>query len=108
MPRSRLPRLTRWRSSDGSSCARSGRSARIDRPMTSSHEAFPPTVGAAVSAAVDEERFRIVSGVVRATGDWDLAEDCLQDAIERALARWPIDGIPDNPAAWLAATARRR
>jgi RNA polymerase sigma-70 factor (ECF subfamily) len=37
-----------------------------------------------------------------------LAEDSLQDAVERALVRWPGDGIPDNPAAWLATTAHRR
>jgi len=42
------------------------------------------------------------------TGDWDLAEDCVQDAVERALAHWPRDGVPDNPAAWLTTTAHRR
>jgi len=42
------------------------------------------------------------------TGDWDLAEDSLQDAVERALARWPVDGVPENPAAWLTTTAYRR
>lgn len=65
-------------------------------------------VAAAVAEAVATERLRIVAGVVRATGDWDLAEDCVQDAVEKALARWPSDGIPDNPAAWLSVTARRR
>jgi len=49
-----------------------------------------------------------VAGLIRVTGDWDLAEDCLQDAVERALARWPRDGMPDNPAAWLTTTAHRR
>ncbi len=42
------------------------------------------------------------------TGDWDLAEDCVQDAVERALARWPVDGVPETPAAWLTTTAYRR
>lgn len=42
------------------------------------------------------------------TGDWELAEDCVQDAVERALARWRADGVPDNPAAWLSTTAHRR
>ncbi len=42
------------------------------------------------------------------TGDWDLAEDCVQDGVERALARWPVDGVPENPAAWLTTTAYRR
>jgi len=54
------------------------------------------------------ERLRIVAGLVGLTRDLDLAEDCLHDAVERALVRWPADGVPDNPAAWLTTTARRR
>ena len=42
------------------------------------------------------------------TGDWDLAEECAQDAFARALERWPRDGIPRNPGAWLTTTARNR
>ena len=49
-----------------------------------------------------------MAGLIRITGDWELAEDCLQDAVERALTRWPRDGVPDNPAAWLTTTAHRR
>ncbi|SDT68259.1 RNA polymerase sigma factor [Jiangella sp. DSM 45060] len=63
---------------------------------------------AAVADAVAAERLRIVAALIRVTGDFDLAEDCLQDAVERALARWPLDGVPDNPGAWLTTTARRR
>ncbi|HYC07288.1 MAG TPA: sigma factor, partial [Candidatus Binatia bacterium] len=62
----------------------------------------------ALARAVAAERLAIVAGLIRATRDFDLAEDCLQDAIERALERWPRDGVPTNPAAWLATTARRR
>ena len=40
------------------------------------------------------------------TGDWDLAEECAQDAFARALERWPRDGIPRTPGAWLTTTAR--
>ena len=54
------------------------------------------------------ERLRIVAGLIRRTGDWDLAEDCFADAVERALQRWPEDGVPDNPAAWLTTVATRR
>ncbi|MGH8826007.1 MAG: sigma factor, partial [Jiangellaceae bacterium] len=54
------------------------------------------------------ERLRIVATLIRVTGDWDLAEDALGDAAERALQRWRADGVPDNPAAWLTTTARRR
>jgi RNA polymerase sigma-70 factor (ECF subfamily) len=46
--------------------------------------------------------------LIRATGDWDLAEECAQDAFARAIERWPRDGIPRNPGAWLTTTARNR
>ena len=42
------------------------------------------------------------------TGDWDLAEECAQDAFVKAWERWPIDGVPDRPSAWLITTARNR
>src|SRR4051812_6877729 len=54
------------------------------------------------------QRLRIVASLIRTTGDWDLAEDAVADAAERALRRWPSDGVPDNPAAWVTTTARRR
>jgi RNA polymerase sigma-70 factor, ECF subfamily len=65
-------------------------------------------VAAAVDEAVAAERLRIVATLIRVTGEWELAEDCVQDAAERALTRWPRDGIPDNPAAWLTTTSRHR
>ena len=65
-------------------------------------------VAAALTEALSTERLRIVAGLIRVTRDWELAEDSVQDAAERALARWPNDGIPSNPAAWLTTTARRR
>ncbi len=40
--------------------------------------------------------------------DFDLAEDALHDAVEAAASHWPVDGVPDNPAAWLLTTARRK
>ena len=42
------------------------------------------------------------------TGDWDLAEECAQDAFAAALERWPRDGVPRRPGAWLTTTARNR
>ena len=51
---------------------------------------------------------RVVATLIRVTGDWDLAEECAQDAFARALERWPRDGIPRNPGAWLTTTARNR
>jgi RNA polymerase sigma-70 factor (ECF subfamily) len=46
--------------------------------------------------------------LVRSLGDWDLAEELVQDALVAALEHWPRDGIPDNPGAWLMTTARRK
>jgi RNA polymerase sigma-70 factor (ECF subfamily) len=63
-------------------------------------------VRAAVSRAFREEWGRVVATLIRATGDWDLAEECAQGAFERALETWPRDGIPDRPGAWLTTTAR--
>ena len=68
----------------------------------------PEPVARALAEALATERLGIVASLIRTTGDWDLAEDAVADAAERALRRWPIDGVPDNPAAWLTTTARRR
>lgn len=51
---------------------------------------------------------RVLAGLIRYTGDFDLAEDALQDAFARALNTWPREGLPDRPAAWLSTVARRR
>jgi RNA polymerase sigma-70 factor (ECF subfamily) len=64
------------------------------------------TVEAALAAAFRTDWGRIVATLIRLTGDWDLAEECAQDAFKRALERWPQDGIPHNPGAWLTTTAR--
>ncbi len=50
----------------------------------------------------------MVAYLIRTTGDWDLAEDCAQDAFARALERWDRDGVPRNPGAWLRTTAHHR
>jgi RNA polymerase sigma-70 factor (ECF subfamily) len=55
-----------------------------------------------------DERARVLATLIRVLGDFDLAEDALQDAVATALERWPRDGTPDNPAGWLVATARNR
>jgi RNA polymerase sigma-70 factor, ECF subfamily len=62
----------------------------------------------AVVVAHRAEWGTLVGGLIRLTGDWDLAEECAQDAFARALERWPVDGVPQRPAAWLATTARNR
>jgi RNA polymerase sigma-70 factor (ECF subfamily) len=44
--------------------------------------------------------------LIHQTGDWDLAEECAQDAFTQALRRWPRDGVPNRPGAWLMTVAR--
>jgi RNA polymerase sigma factor (sigma-70 family) len=51
---------------------------------------------------------RLVAALVRVTGDFDTAEDLVQDAVVTALQRWPIEGIPTRPDAWLFTVARNR
>jgi len=55
-----------------------------------------------------EERGRLIGALVRILGDWDLAEELVQDAAVAALEHWPVEGVPRNPGAWLMTTARRR
>jgi predicted RNA polymerase sigma factor len=54
------------------------------------------------------ESARLIAALARVTGDVGLAEDLAQDALVAALEQWPAQGMPDNPAAWLTAVARRR
>jgi RNA polymerase sigma-70 factor (ECF subfamily) len=49
-----------------------------------------------------------VATLIGVTRDWDTAEECAQDAFALALERWPRDGVPRNPGAWLTTTARNR
>jgi RNA polymerase sigma-70 factor, ECF subfamily len=55
-----------------------------------------------------EEWGRAVATLIRITGDFDLAEEVVQDAFAVALERWPERGIPDNPGAWIVTTAKHR
>ena len=60
-----------------------------------------------------EQAFRdhwgsVVATLIRLTGDWDLAEECAQEAFAKALDRWPRDGVPSRPGGWLTTTARNR
>jgi len=65
-------------------------------------------LGRIVDELARREGPRILAGLIgRFGGDFDLAEDALQDAYERALASWPSTGIPERPAAWLTTVAQR-
>jgi RNA polymerase sigma-70 factor (ECF subfamily) len=65
--------------------------------------------GARIAGIYADGWSRIVATMIRLTGgNWDLAEECAQDAFTRALQKWPEAGIPDQPLAWLTTTARNR
>ncbi|MBI4261296.1 MAG: RNA polymerase sigma factor [Actinobacteria bacterium] len=55
-----------------------------------------------------QESGRAVATLIRVTRDFDLAEECVQDAFAVALERWPRTGVPPNPGAWITLTARNR
>jgi RNA polymerase sigma-70 factor (ECF subfamily) len=55
-----------------------------------------------------EEHGRVLAALISQLGDFELAEDALQDALVNALERWKRDGVPRNPGAWLLAVAKRR
>ena len=63
---------------------------------------------AEVERIFQEDYGRVLAGLIRVFGDFDLAEDALQDALVAAVDRWPVDGVPDNPAGWLMTAARRK
>jgi RNA polymerase sigma-70 factor (ECF subfamily) len=62
----------------------------------------------AVVAAFRDERAGVLATLIRLTGDWQLAEECVQEAFEAALVHWPDEGVPRRPGAWLTTTARNR
>jgi RNA polymerase sigma-70 factor (ECF subfamily) len=61
-----------------------------------------------VAAVFREERGRLLAALVRRFGDLDLAEEVTSEAVEEALAHWPVEGVPPRPGAWLMTTARRK
>ncbi|HEX5193931.1 MAG TPA: sigma-70 family RNA polymerase sigma factor [Solirubrobacteraceae bacterium] len=62
----------------------------------------------AVVRAFRDERAAVLATLIRHVGDFQLAEDAVQDAYAAAIRSWPRDGVPANPGAWLTVTARRR
>jgi RNA polymerase sigma-70 factor (ECF subfamily) len=62
----------------------------------------------AVERVFRDEQGRAVAGLIRVLGDFDLAEEAVQDAFVVALERWPMAGIPPNPGGWIVTTARNK
>jgi RNA polymerase sigma-70 factor (ECF subfamily) len=69
---------------------------------------LPTESHAVVDRLFREESGRAVATLIRVLGDFDLAEEAVQEAFVVALERWPRDGLPDNPGAWITTTARNR
>ena len=65
-----------------------------------------PDVGDRIDAVYRTESRRVLATLIRLLGDFDLAEEAMHDAFAAALERWPRDGVPANPRAWLISTAR--
>jgi RNA polymerase sigma-70 factor (ECF subfamily) len=65
-------------------------------------------VSAAVARAFRDERAIVLATLIRQAGDFQLAEDAVQDAFEAAVTAWRRDGVPGNPGAWITTAARRR
>jgi RNA polymerase sigma-70 factor (ECF subfamily) len=65
-------------------------------------------IARAIERAFREEHGRVLAILIGALGDFDLAEDALQETLVTALTRWPRDGVPANPAAWMVTVGRRK
>jgi RNA polymerase sigma-70 factor (ECF subfamily) len=65
-------------------------------------------VSAAIARAFRDERAIVLATLIRQAGDFQLAEDAVQDAFEAAVTVWRRDGVPANPGAWITTAARRR
>jgi len=75
---------------------------------TDPHHATHQALHRTIEAVWRIESARVIAGLTRLTRDVGLAEDLAQEALVAALEQWPQSGVPDNPAAWLTATAKRR
>lgn len=68
----------------------------------------PRSLDRAIERCVREEWGRILASLVKRLGDFQLAEDCLQDAVLVAMDKWAVEGLPQSPACWLISVARRK
>jgi RNA polymerase sigma-70 factor, ECF subfamily len=84
----------------------SGGAGETGAGETSAGATAASVVGTVVADAFRQEWGRITAALIHQTGDWDLAEECAQEAFTQALRRWPRDGVPNRPGAWLMTVAR--
>lgn len=83
-----------------SSCPNGRRSSEVPASVSDAREA--------ITRAHSEEWARVVASLTRRFGDLDVAEDAAAEAFAIAVERWPADGVPPKPGAWLTTTANRR
>ena len=69
---------------------------------------MPDRAASAIEAVVRTETPRIIAGLIRSAGSFDLAEDALQESLAAAVADWRRSGVPRNPGAWIMAVAQRK
>src|SRR2546421_1508666 len=95
---------------------RPGRGARDGEDMAGTGDGGDPSgdgaalaaTGVALAELFREESGRLTAAVMRVLGDFELAEEVVQDALLAAWQQWPVDGMPRQPRAWLWTVARRR
>ncbi len=92
-----------WRSADEPGLAVTG-----DAEPAGAESGRRPEPAATVERAFRDERAAVMATLIRHLGDFQLAEDAVQDAFAAAVATWPHAGVPDNPGAWITVTARRK
>ncbi len=69
---------------------------------------MPPDAAETVETVYRSDWGKIVAALIRAIGDFDLAEECAQEAFAIAVDQWPITGVPEFPRAWIIQTARHK
>ena len=67
---------------------------------------MPANIETVINGIYRTESRRVLATLIRLLKDFDLAEEALQDAFAAALQQWPVDGVPQNPRAWLVSTGR--
>ena len=99
------PRAARARGED----ARADRGQPVGELACATMSGMPTTdVNRTIEAVWRIESARLIAGLARIVRDVGLAEDLAQEALVAALEQWPESGVPDNPGAWLMATAKHR
>src|ERR1700683_5308493 len=69
---------------------------------------MPPDAATAVETVYRSDWGRIVATLIGLVGDFELAEECAQEAFATAVDQWRISGVPDSPRAWIVQTARHK